>query len=188
MVKTRRRCQNNTTDKPVSSPMLELDHVWSKMLDEAAFKASNAGRQDIVDYLRLKATNDAIRKAGVSWLFDTVIEIASNALRDRRNITIEREEPHNFARGNSNMVGSLLEIRQGVRCLSVEAGWVRTPSDGIMLSGALAFARISHFGLPKFGSEIRLVQGDSLPQWLGEDDSIIESIEISRHFEIFLGS
>lgn len=168
--------------------MLELDHVWSKMLDEAAVKASNAGRQDIVDYLRLKATNDAIRQVGVSWLFDTMIMNASDTLRDRRSITIERVEPHNFARGNSNMVGSLLEIRQGVRCLSVEAGWARTPSDGIMLNGALAFARISHFGMPKLAAEIRLIHGDSLPQWVAEDESIVQSSEISRHFEIFLGS
>ncbi|MFT3743927.1 MAG: hypothetical protein QM785_06485 [Pyrinomonadaceae bacterium] len=168
--------------------MLELDHVWSKMIDEAAFKASNAGRQDIVDYLRLRATNDAIRKAGVSWLFDTVIEIASEASRHRRGIIIEREEPHNFARGNSNMVGSLLEIRQGVRCLSVEAGWARTPSDGIMLKGSLAFARFSHFGMPKFTAEIRLIHGDDLPKWLHDDGSTVETSAISGHLEIFLGS
>ena len=164
--------------------MLELDHVWSKMLDEAAVKASNAGRQDIVDYLRLKATNDAIRKAGVSWLFDTMIEIGSDAQRDRRGLTIERVEPHNFARGNSNMVGSLLEIRQGVRCLSVEAGWARTPSDGIMPGGALAFARISHFGMPRHDHEIRLVHAADLPHWLSEDGSVIETIILQAHFDI----
>ena len=53
--------------------MLELDQVWSKMLDEAAFNASESGRHDVVDYLRLRATNDAIRRAGVKWLFDTVV-------------------------------------------------------------------------------------------------------------------
>ncbi len=188
MVKTRRRCQNDTTVTPVSSPMLELDHVWSKMIDEASFKASNAGRQDIIDYLRLRATNDAIRKAGVSWLFETVVEISSEASRHRSGISIERVEPHKFARGNSNMVGSLIEIRQGVRCLSVEAGWVRTPSDGIMVNGALAVARIFHFGMPKYTAEFKLIHGDELPQWLHDDGSFVDASAIIRHVEIFLSS
>ena len=167
--------------------MTELDQIWSKMLTEATAVADNADRQDIAEYLRLRATNDAIRTAGVGWLFDTVIEIAGRAMRDRFGITIEREEPHNFPRGSSNMVGSLIEVRQGVRCLTVEAGWARSPRDGIMQKGALAYARIKHFGLPRKAAEIRLVHGESLPTWLGEDDAVIDSREIQRHFNIFLG-
>jgi len=166
--------------------MLELDQVWSKMIDEAAVDASKSGRHAVVDYLRLRATNDAIRKAGVDWLFNTVVEIAARASRDRPRITINRDEPHNFDRGNSNMVGSRLEIRHGVRCLTAEAGWVRTPSDGIMKNGALAFARITHFGMPKSAAEYRLVRAESLPHWLDEADLIVDSREILRHFGIFL--
>jgi hypothetical protein len=168
--------------------MTELDQVWSKMLDEATIHAGRSGRQDIVDYLRLKATNDAIRNVGVGWLFDSMIEIAGHASGVRRGITIERVEPHNFARGSSNMVGSLLEIRLGVRCLSVEAGWARTPSDGIMRHGALAFARITHFGMPKQDSEFRLVHAETLPHWLADDDSIIDSDHLSGHFDTFIGA
>jgi len=167
--------------------MTELDQIWSQMLSGTAVKADELGRQDVADYLRLRATNDAIRTVGVGWLFDTVIEIAGRAMRDRFGITIEREEPHTFAYGSSAMVGSLLEIRQGVRCLSVEAGWARTPRDGIMQKGSLAFARISHFGLPREAAEIRLVHGELLPNWLGEDDAVIDSREIQRHFDVFLG-
>lgn len=167
--------------------MLELDHVWSKMLDEATANASTAGHQDIVDYLRLRSSNDAIRRTGVSWLFDSMIEIASDAMRDRRSLSVERVEPHNFARGNSNMVGSLLEIRQGVRCLSIEAGWARTPTDGIMFNGALAVARISHFGMPRAEQEIRLVRGSDLPHWLAEDGTVVGISVLQGHFDVFLG-
>ncbi len=167
--------------------MTELDQIWSQLLIEAETRASHSGRRDVADYLRLKATNDAIRTAGVGWLFDTMIEIAGPAMSCHNPVAVEREEPHSFARGSSTMVGSLLRVRQGVRCLTVEAGWVRTPGDGIMQKGALVYARISHFGLPKAGGEIRLVHTDSLPQWLDETDAIVDSGGLRRHFEVFLG-
>ena len=167
--------------------MTELDHVWSEMLGKAAAKAIDSGRRDIAEYLRLKATNDAIRTIGVGWLLDTIVEIAGQAARKHAAITIEREEPHNFARGSSNMVGSLVHVRHGVRCLTVEAGWTRTPLDGVMRKGALAFARITHFGLPKSGAEFRLVHGETLPNWLDETDAIVDSGELRRHFDVFLG-
>ena len=167
--------------------MTELDQVWSKMLGDAASEAGQSGRRGVADYLRLRATNDAIRAAGVQWLFDAMIEIAGVEMGKRVGISIEREEPYNFARGSSNMVGSLLEVRQGVRCLTVEAGWARVPADGIMYAGALAYARIRHFGIPRAGRELRLVHADILPSWLGEDDAVIDSHELRRHVELLLG-
>ena len=166
--------------------MTELDQIWSQMLTEKAAEASRSGRHHVAEYLRLKATNDAIRVAGVGWLFDTVIEIAGGADCDHYSIAIERIDKHSFSRGSSNMVGSRLDLRQGVRCLSVEAGWARVPSDGIMLNGALAFARITHFGMPRAGAEIRLVHAQSLPNWLSDENEIINIREIARHFKIFL--
>lgn len=168
--------------------MTELDQVWAQMLGDAVIKAGGMGRDHVAEYLRLKATNDAIRAAGVNWLFESVIEIAGQAVRDNHGISIEREEPHSFRRGSSNMVGSLLEIRQGVRCLTVEAGWARIPSDGIMQKGALAYARITHFGIPKAGAEIRLVHAETLPNWLAEDGVAIDISVLRRHFDIFLGN
>lgn len=168
--------------------MFELDHIWSKMIDEAARKASKSGRHDVAEYLRLRATNDTIRQAGVGWLFDTVVSIAAEASLRFNHLTINRIEPHNFASGNSNIVGSRVEIHLGVRCLSVEAGWVRTPSDGIMQNGALACARISHFGLPGLGAEFRLVRTESLPSWLSNDDAVLDGVELRRHFGILTES
>lgn len=166
--------------------MTELDQVWSQMLGEAATKALASGQHDIADYLRLKAANDAVRAAGVGWLIDTVVEIAGNAIRDHKTITIQREGPHNFAHHNSNMVGTLLTVRYGVRCLTVEAGWTRTPGDGIMRNGALAFAKIAHFGLPKYRAELRLVHGETLPNWIDKNDAVIDSGTLQNHIEILV--
>ena len=124
--------------------MTELDRVWSKMLEDAIPGAN----VEVAEYLRLKATNDAIRTAGVGWLFDTIIEIAGREMRARPHLNVETLEPHNFKHGSSNMVGRLVSFRLGVRCLTVEAGWVRTPSDGIMRNGSLAVARFSQHQQP----------------------------------------
>ena len=165
--------------------MTELDEIWSQMLASAAANASEAGRSDVADFLRLKASNDAIRAAGVGWLFDTVIEIAANANRGHASLTIERDDPHNFAHGNSNLVGTRVMVRQGVRCLTVEAGWTRTPSDGIMRGGALAFARVSHFGMPKMTTELKLVSEEPTPKWRNAETSDhVDSAELMRHLEI----
>lgn len=166
--------------------MTELDTVWFKMLDTAADAADGSGRDVVANYIRLKATNDQIRAAGIGWLFDSAIEIAGRAMRDNRRITIERSDPHNFMRGSSNMVGSKLEIRLGVRCLIIEAGWARTPSDGIMRSGALAFARISHFGLPTLATDLRLTHGDPLPCWSDDVGGIFDAAGIEDHVSLLL--
>ncbi len=166
--------------------MTELDQLWSQMLGDATALASGTDRRHVAEYLRLKATNDAIRTTGVGWLLDTFIEMAGHAVRDHFGVSIEREEPHIFARGASTMVGSLIEIRQGVRCLTVEAGWARTPSDGVMHKGALAFARITHFGMPKKNAELRLVHAETIPRWLADGKLEVDTAELRRHFDVFL--
>jgi len=88
--------------------MTELDQVWFRMLDEATARADRAGRDDVAKYLRLRATNDAVRTRGVNWLYDTLIEIAGPALGQYRGLTIERQEPHHFSHGSSNMGGPRL--------------------------------------------------------------------------------
>ena len=171
--------------QPYPHRMTELDEIWSQMLASAAASASEAGRGDVVDFLRLKASNDAIRAAGVGWLFDTVIEIAATANRSHISLSIERDDPHNFAHGNSNLVGTRVLVRHGVRCLSIEAGWTRTPSDGIMRGGALAFARVSHFGMPKMTTELKLVAEEPVPKWRNAETSgEIDSAELLRHLDI----
>src|SRR3954469_16929741 len=109
--------------------MDELDESWVRMLAAAGEKAALQGRSDVAEYLRLKATNDAVRAAGVKWLLDAFITTAFDL---NASLQIEREEGHTFTHGSSTMAGTRLVIRYGVRCLEIEAGWTRTPSHGIM--------------------------------------------------------
>lgn len=166
--------------------MTELDQVWSEMLDKAAVNARQSGQSDIAEYLRLKAANDTIRSIGVGWLVDTILEFAGQANRDHPMMIVEREEPHNFADGNSNMVGTLVRISHGVRCFTVEAGWTRTPNDGIMRAQALAFARLTHFGMPEKRVELRLVHGKTSPNWVANESDVIDSGEFRRHLDLLL--
>jgi hypothetical protein len=168
--------------------MTELDQVWSEMLGDAYKNAAASGRNSVADYLRLKATNDSIRAVGVKWLFDTFVELAGHAVRQNAALAIERQEPHSFKHGNSNMVGSLLSISHGVRCLTVEAGWTRTPGDGVMRGGALAFARVLHFGMPRSGEELRFVHAEVFPRWVAETGESITGTALRRHLDLLLSA
>ena len=125
----------------------------------------------------------------VRWLFDSAIEIAAEVNRDHTALTIERQEPHSFAFSGANMVGSLVRFRQGLRCLSIEAGWTRTPKDGFMRGGALAHARFVHFGLPGENEELFLVITSGAPQWqprspaAGGPPFMLD--DLRRHFRVF---
>lgn len=166
--------------------MDELDEFWSQKLEEAIADANKNGRSDVAAYLSLKAANDAVRQASVQWLFGALIEIAA----DNPYLKIENESVHRFDFARANMVGSLLRVRQGVRCLTLEAGWTRTPADGFMRNNALAAARISHFGMAKQNADLILLRVDETPQWFSIDEnntrSVFTSNHLQTHFEIFI--
>ena len=171
--------------------MNELDEVWTQMMTQAIADARETGRRDVAEYLALRATNDFIRQTSAQWLFDSMLEIAAQHNRDRATVLIETENPHNFAFNRANMVGSLLSLRQGVRCLSLEAGWTRTPTDGFMRGNALAAARITHFGIAKANEELVLLREEDLPQWFSiaktGQKSVFDSRNLQKHFQIFIG-
>ena len=172
--------------------MHELDEVWENLMNEAIARANASGRTDVADYLSLKASNDAVRAASVKWLFDAAAEIAGEINRRNFGITFEKVHPHRFQSGNTTLVGSLVRFRQGVRCLSVEAGWTRVPDDGFMRRGALAVARISHFGMAKQNAELILLRADNAPSWFvidkDEQRHLFDSRNLQKHFQIFLGA
>lgn len=169
--------------------MNELDEIWTQMITNAIADARAADRHDVAAYLALKATNDLIRSTSINWLFDSMTEIAARHNRNIANVRVESENPHNFAFGKANMVGSLLRLRQGVRCLTLEAGWTRTPKDGFMSGGALAVAQITHFGIPRSNSSLVLLREDDLPQWFSIDKSdkknVFDSRHLQKHFQVF---
>lgn len=157
------------------------------MLDAAIRNAKASGRGDVGDYLALKRSNDLIRQASVTWLLDSVIEIAAEENRRHSAITIEREEPHEFDFGNATMAGSLVRVRNGVRRMTVEAGWTRTPSHGFMRNAALAAARISHFGMPRSSVDLELRRTGEVPVWHSVDGEAFDGDALRTHFSIFLG-
>jgi hypothetical protein len=171
--------------------MTELDRMWSQMLEEAIAAARTSGRGHVADYLDLRSRNDALRTAGVRWLFEAIVGIASDLDREFPGIQIEREEPHNFPHKGANMAGSLLRLRHGVRCLTVEAGWTRTPADGFMRGGGLAAAKISHFGIAKMNMDLVLRPSGAEPGWIAVSpdgrEASVDEVLLRRHFSVFLG-
>lgn len=171
--------------------MDELDEFWSHELAKAMQNAKATGRGDVADYLELKARNDALRETGVRWLNESLAAIALENSGVTGKIEIARDAPHRFEFRKATMAGTRLKLVQGVRCLTLEAGWTRTPSDGFMRGGALAAARITHFGMPKAGAELGLYVREDVPHWiayLDEKNAIEFTLDhIREQFEKFAG-
>jgi hypothetical protein len=138
--------------------MSELDEAWAAALSEAEHRARLAGREDVVEYLSLRNSNDLLRKAGVDWLIAGFTRLAGDANRAGASIQILKKDEHRFPIGSSTMVGHLLTLASGVRTLYVEAGWPRMPRDGFVRGGGLACANIRHMGIPKAGEELLLTK------------------------------
>ncbi len=174
-----------------SENMSELDEVWEHDLEIAVENAKQTNRFELADYLTLKASNDKIRTESVKWLFDTVLEIVFAFNDHGARIKIEQKEKHRFKFGNSNLRGPQLKLQQGVRCLTLDAGWTQTPSDGFMRGGALAAAMITHFGFSKMNEELVLLRYENHPQWFSVLDernrASFNMQSFKKHFEVFLG-
>ena len=170
----------------------ELEQIWSEKLSAARVKAQVSGREDVAEYLALRANNDMIRQTSTDWLLNSLLEIAADANRSGGNIQTETENAHRFQFGNASLAGSLARLRQGVRCLTIEAGWTRAPADGFMRGGAFAVARIAHFGISKHNAELLLVLEKNMPRWFSVDKNgkreSFDAQNLQRHFGIFLGT
>src|SRR5215218_9434911 len=100
--------------------MSELDEEWAGVLAEAERRARSAGRGDLVEYLRLRASNDQARNTGVEWLFETFTLFAGEANRAGAGVQISKKDAHRFEVGSATMVGALLTLKSGVRQLMIE--------------------------------------------------------------------
>ncbi len=169
--------------------MNDLDSVWENLLTEAAGQVASEGL--LADFLAVKSANDQLREHGVGQLLAAFEKIAGHANRNDARITIETIDRHRFEFENFHVSGRAVKFRQGVRCLSVEAGWTRSPRDGFMRGNALAVARISHFGLPLAGHDLRLLRFEDSVGWfrLNPDDLRVsfELDDMLEHFRKFLG-
>lgn len=167
--------------------MNELDEVWKNLQKQDAFDAGS----DFADYVALKAANDKIRETAVKWLFDILLEAVNRANSSITKISVEQKDSHKFEHLNAVLTGSLLRFRQGIRCLTIEAGWTRTANDGFMRGNALANARFTHFGFAKENAELVLRRTDELPEWFVIDEAntlhLFDLNQLVKHFHIFLG-
>ncbi|HEY1404108.1 MAG TPA: hypothetical protein VGB05_08285, partial [Pyrinomonadaceae bacterium] len=163
-----------------------LEAEWARRLAEAEQRARASGRSDVADYLALRALNDMARNTGIDWLLAAFTAHAGEVNRAGAGIRLADTDAHRFRVGTSTMVGRRLMLAAGVRVLTVEAGWPRTPRDGIVRGGGLAAARIAHFGNPSANDELLLMQsaGDA-PRWMVLDPSgarpTLEEARISQH-------
>ena len=173
--------------------MSELDEAWAFALAEAESRARHSGRRDIAAYLALRNSNDLLRRTGIEWLISTFEALAAQANRRGASIQISKEDNHRFRAGNSTMVGRLLTLRFGVRQLFVEAGWPRTPRDGVVRGGGLASANIRHLGIKSASKSLRLVQSPhGAPSWVaadkGEGHAEIHETDLHKHIATLLAS
>jgi hypothetical protein len=168
--------------------MSELDEAWAAALSEAARRARLAGRADVAEYLSLKNSNDLLRQAGVDWLVTEFTVLAGEANRAGASIQIARQEGHRFPTGTSTMVGHLLTLTNGVRTLFVEAGWPRTPRDGVVRGGGLAAANIRHLGIKAANEELLLARSNTgAPAWKSiEKKHLLLEADLRRHLKILL--
>ena len=168
--------------------MSELDEAWAAALSEAERRARLAGRADVAEYLALKNSNDLLRKAGVDWLVTEFTILAGEANRVGASIQIARQEGHRFPTGTSTMVGHLLTLTNGVRTLFVEAGWPRTPRDGVVRGGGLAAANIRHLGIKAANEELLLARSHTgAPAWKSiENNYLLLEADIRRHLNLLV--
>jgi hypothetical protein len=172
--------------------MIDLEDAWEVALTEATERARGAGRADIARYLDLRRRNDLIRRTASDWLNASFTALAGEANRHSAGIQIERHENHRFRRGPATMVGMQLILRRGVRALTLETGWPRSPRDGVVRGNGLACANIKHMGQSRMNEELLLVtSANGSPQWfvLNDDNRcLLTEPDLRRHFANFTQS
>ena len=171
--------------------LTELEDTWEQALADAKQRARATGRRDIEDYLDLRRQNDLLRRTATEWLTNTFTIIAGDANRQGASIQIETQQEHRFMLGHATMVGNKLTLRCGVRALTIESGWPRTPRDGFIRGGGLARANLKHFGRKQCDCELLLLRSSQgAPQWLmieksGDQISLTEN-HLREHISILL--
>ena len=166
--------------------MQDLEEAWELALAEATERARRAGRTDIARYLDLRRRNDLLRRAATDWLNQAVLALAGDANRNGAAIQIEQAAAHRFRRGIATMAGTKLILRRGVRALTIEIGWPRTPGDGIVRGLGLACANIKHLGRTRLDEELMLLSSSSgSPQWFilkDKQQTLLTESDLLNHF------
>ena len=159
-------------------------------LDTAIRSSKDSNRFELADYFDLKVTNDKVREEAKKWLFDSVNDIVHAFNGHGAKILTEHLYKKQIKYFYSSLTGERLELRQGLRCMTLEVGWTRSIDDGVMRAGSLAFGRISHFGFRKEMEEIELHRFEGNPQWfaIGEDmmRTPFSVASLKKHFKVLM--
>ena len=115
--------------------MSELEEAWEQALTEAHRRAQSAGRTEIAEYLRLRASNDLSRRTGIDWLLGTFTKLAGEANRAGASLQMSTDDNHRFSVQHATMVGPRLTLTSGVRSLSIAAGWPPVPPHSFVRGG-----------------------------------------------------
>ncbi len=171
--------------------MSELDEAWALALAEAEAQARAAGRADIREYIALRSSNDRKRKFGSDWIIKAFTQAAAEANRAGASIQIFNTDGHRFKVGSATMVGRRLVLENGIRALSIEVGWPRSPADGFLRGGGLACANISHLGMKSSSEHYRLqVDRKDHPHWQSQPEHglrrEIHEADIRHHLSVLL--
>ena len=173
------------------STMSELDEAWALALAEAENRARASGRADISEYIALRNSNDRKRKFGADWIIKAFCEAAGELNRAGASLQTSNTDGHRFKVGSATMVGRLLTLKSGIRSITVEVGWPRTPSDGFVRGGGLACANIHHLGMKAASEHLRLeVDSEGVPHWQRHSDhgkrGEFHEVDIKHHLSVLL--
>lgn len=171
--------------------MSELDEAWALAMAEAETRARASGRADIGEYIALRGSNDRKRKFGADWIIKAFTEAAGEVNRAGGSIQTSNTDGHRFKVGSATMVGRKLMLENGVRSISIEVGWPRTPTDGFVRGGGLACANIHHFGMKAASEHLRLqVDRQGRPHWQlysdGGKASEFHEADVKHHLSVLL--
>lgn len=163
-------------------------NIWISLLGDPEFQEMFSGRGIIGDYIKLREQNDAIREKAVEVLFAAARTLADEASKQGLTVVVEEFDQCRFESRSARVSGPGIRIRHGVRCLTLEAGWTRVASDGVLSEGALALARISHFGIPEKTALLHLLLFEERPRWftIGRDGirRSFEAEDLVGHFQL----
>ncbi|MGH9899512.1 MAG: hypothetical protein ACRD63_11820 [Pyrinomonadaceae bacterium] len=146
--------------------MNDNDSQWQDLMSETERRARAGGSGDAFDYFNLRAINDELRAAGIEWLITTGLTFSGKANRHGAYLTTEKIDQHRFRFGNSSMLGVRFTINFNGEFLTIEAGWPRTPKDGIVRGGGLACGLVTNSRNRKEQITLLLVrQSDGSTRW-----------------------
>lgn len=170
--------------------MTDTDDLFEQFLAAATLHAPVVRNSSLAGFIALKTANDALRTIHSKRFFDLLTSAAAHAAGKGVAIDVEHADGHRFKIEKMTLAGEVYRFRHGIRCLTAEAGWTRTPSDGFMRGNALAVARLSHFGYARETEELHLLKFEDEPRWfrVAKDATRIsfEPEDVVRHFRLLL--